>query len=161
MVNNPHAFTPKEDGSESEKDQMTRKKISKKILAFAFARCEWALMGEQTVSWNCDGRRNLNLCNILIRPYFPVHIRCVHKHNTHLCKPSWLRSRSFGKSCTTWGCTWMGQVFTFARGEVLEYCASQNATPITEAFSSVQVILEKTGTHFWLQIKIGMLHQFW
>ena len=117
-------------------------------------------MGEQTVYWNCDGRRNINLCNILIRPYFPVHIRCVHKHNTHLCTPSWLRSRSFGKSCTTWGCTGMGQVFIFARDEVLEYCASQNATPITEAFSSVQVILEKTGTHFWCKLKLACYTSF-
>ena len=34
------------------------------------------------------------------------------------------------------GCTRMGQVFTFACGEVDEYCASQNAIPLIVVFDN-------------------------
>ena len=65
-------------------------------------------------------------CNIPITPRLPVHTRGVHRHNTFLCAPLGLHSTSFSKPG---GDTGMGQVFTFARGGVVESCASHNATP--------------------------------
>ena len=70
-------------------------------------------------------------CTILITPppNFPMHRRGIHKWNTHLCTPPGLHNISLGMYCVTHvRCTGMGQVFTFARGGVVEYCTSQNAT---------------------------------
>ena len=56
-----------------------------------------------------------------------------------------LYSTSFSMSCMTQGCTGMGQVSTFVRIRVVEYYASQNATPGLEIDSkdSVRMLVVK------------------
>ena len=55
----------------------------------------------------------LHLCNILIHPNFPVHIRGVHKWSTHLCMPMGCTGHNL--ACIARGCTGIRQEFTFAR----------------------------------------------
>ena len=57
-------------------------------------------------------------CNILIRPHFPVHMRGLHKWNTHLYMSLNLCSTSFSIYCTICGSYRNGggggEAFTFA-----------------------------------------------
>ena len=71
-----------------------------------------------------------NRCNILICPDFLVLIR-AYRNGIPIYVCLW--------DCTVFnlaynvqprGHTGMGQVFTFVRGWVVEYCASENATPV-------------------------------
>ena len=62
-------------------------------------------------------------------PHFPVHIRGVHKQNTHLRMPLGCAVHHIAYTVQPRGHIGMGQVFTFACGGVVEYCAGQNAIP--------------------------------
>ena len=63
---------------------------------------------------------NISWCNILVRPYFPLNIRGIHPWGY---KVHYLACTAQRRVRLT-----MGQVFTFARGGVVEYRANQNAT---------------------------------
>ena len=59
---------------------------------------------------------------------FPVHIRGIHKWNTILCTPLGCAVHHLPCTAQPKERTGMGQVFTFAGGGVVEYCAHEKIT---------------------------------
>ena len=125
---------------------------STKILAFAFARCEWALMGEQTVYSVTVEKISTGVT------YRNRILICVHHHGWAVDHLAWQVLYNLGMYRN-------GPSVYICTREVLEYCANQNTTPVTEPISSVQAILEKRELAFdcklnWHVTPVLVEHEF-
>ena len=71
----------------------------------------------------------ITLCNIPVRPYVPQK-GCTQVEYLFVWMPPGLSSASFNKYCTLQGVQMNGTSIYICSCGVVEYCASQNVTPV-------------------------------